>query len=159
VIVVASCILRPFKSLSRIVTAVALCVGVSACQTAGEGGVIESAAKTELRQPAADSIAGDMVSKLAEIVGPGTGTVILKSDGSPFGEALETSLKGWGYAVASSDQEIKGSKPIHLAYAIDNFEGDVLARLSTSAVDIGRAYSVTDAGASPSSPLSVTRRG
>jgi hypothetical protein len=158
VIVVASCILRPFKSLSRIVTAVALCVGISACQTAGKTGVVESADKTELRQSAADAIAGDMVSKLTEIVDPGTGTVILKSDGSPFVKALETSLKGWGYAVAASDQKIEEGKSIHLAYTIDDFEGDVLARLSTSAVDIGRAYSVTDAGASPSSPLSVMRR-
>jgi hypothetical protein len=138
---------------------IAFCAGASACQTASETGVIESADKTELRQSAADAIAGDMVSKLAEIVGPGTGTVILKSDGSAFGQALETSLKGWGYAVAASDQKIEAGKSIHLAYAIDNFEGDVLARLSTSAVDIGRAYSVTDAGASPSSPLSVMLRG
>jgi hypothetical protein len=141
--------------LFRIVTAVAFCAGTSACQSMDEGGVLESAAKTELRQPAADAIAGDMVSKLAEIVGPGTGTVILKSDDSPFGQALETSLKGWGYAISASEQKIEGGKSIHLAYTIDDFEGDVLARLSTSAVDIGRAYSVTDAGASPSSPLSV----
>jgi len=147
------------RMLPRLVAIAVLCASVSACQTMGEGGVMASAEKVEVSPAAASAIAGDMVSKLAEFVGPGTGTVVLKSDGSPFGEALESSLKGWGYAVATPDQKADGSTLIKLAYAVDSFEGSVLARLSTSNVDLGRAYSVTDAGAAPSSPLSIMRRG
>lgn len=147
------------RMLPRLVAIAVLCASVSACQTMGEGGVMASAEKVEVSPAAASAIAGDMVSKLAEVVGPGTGTVVLKSDGSPFGEALESSLKGWGYAVATPDQKADGSTLIKLAYAVDSFEGSVLARLSTSNVDLGRAYSVTDAGAAPSSPLSIMRRG
>jgi hypothetical protein len=125
----------------------------------GESNVLSSADKVELSSASADAIAGDMVSKLAEVVGPGTGTIVLKPDGSPFRQALETSLKGWGYAVASPEQKAKAGETILLAYVVDNFEGGVLARLSTSTVDLGRAYSVTGDGASPSSPLSIMRRG
>jgi hypothetical protein len=148
-----------FTSLARIATVAMICAGISACQTTGEGGLTASADKAELSSAAANAIAGDMVSKLAEVVGPGTGTVVLKSDGSPFGQALASSLQGWGYAVATPDQKTDGSKRIHLAYVIDSFEGSVLARLSTSTVDLGRAYAVTRSGADPSSPLSIMRRG
>lgn len=146
------------SSLARIATVVVMCAGIGACQTAGEGGLTVSADKAELSSIAANAIAGDMVSKLAEVVGPGTGTVVLKSDASPFGKALTSSLKGWGYAVATPDQKTDGSKLIHLAYVVDSFEGSVLARLSTSTVDLGRAYAVTSIGAAPSSPLSIMRR-
>jgi hypothetical protein len=147
-----------FTSLARIATVTVMCAGISACQTAGEGGLAASAEKAELSSTAANAIAGDMVSKLAEVVGPGTGTVVIKSDGSPFGEALASSLKGWGYAIATPDQKTDGSKLIHLAYVVDSFEGSVLARLSTSTVDLSRAYAVTTTGAAPSSPLSILRR-
>lgn len=149
---------RMTGSLTRIATVAVICAGISACQTAGEGGLVASADKADLSSTAANAIAGDMVSKLAEVVGPGTGTVVLKSDGSPFGVALGSSLRGWGYAVATPDQKTDGGKLIHLAYVVDNFEGNVLARLSTSTVDLGRAYAVTSTGAAPSSPLSIMRR-
>ena len=38
-------------------------------------------------------------------------------------------------------------------------EGQVLARLSTKSVELGRAYTVTQAGAQPASALSVMQRG
>ncbi len=104
-----------------------------------------------------DAIAGDMVTRLAEQIGPGTGTIILKPDGSPFGQAFEASLKSWGYAVVT-DQKTEGQTPIPLAYVIDSHEGQVLARLSTNSVELGRAYRVTAAGAAPASPLSIMRR-
>lgn len=147
-----------FTSLARIAAVAAMCAGIGACQTAGEGGLTGDAHKAELSSTAANAIAGDMVSKLAEVVGPGTGTVILKSDGSPFDKALTSSLKGWGYAVATSDQKTDGGKLIQLAYAVDSFEGSFLARLSTPTVDLGRVYAVTSTGAAPSSPLSIMRR-
>ena len=148
-----------FTSLVRIATVAMFCAGFSACQTTGEGGLASSADKAELSSTTANAIASDMVSKLAEVVGPGTGTIVLKSDGTPFGEAMKSSLQGWGYAVATPDQKTDGSKLIHLAYVIDTFEGSVLARLSTSTVDLGRAYAVTSTGAAPSSSLSIMRRG
>lgn len=147
-----------FISLTRIATVAVMCAGISACQTAGEGGFTPSADKAELPLATANAIAGDMVGKFAEIAGPSTGTVVLKSDNSPFGEALVSSLKSRGYAVATPDQKPDGGKLIQLAYAVDSFEDSVLAHLSTSDVDLGRAYAVTTKGAAPSSPLSIRRR-
>lgn len=131
---------------------------LAGCQTLGADGVIASSAPPEISGAAASAIAGDMVSRLAEHVGPGTGTILLKPDGSPFGGALEASLKAWGYAVAS-DQKVDGEKLIPLAYVIDSYDGQVLARLSTGLLDLGRAYTANSAGATPTSPLSVMQRG
>lgn len=131
---------------------------LAGCQSMNADGLVASSAPPEISGPAASAIAGDMVSRLAEHVGPGTGTIVLKPDGSPFGGALEDSLKTWGYAVVS-DQDSKGEKLIALAYVIDSHDGQVLARLSTGSVDLGRAYTTTTTGATPTSPLSVMRRG
>ncbi|CLP58486.1 conjugal transfer protein TrbH [Mycobacterium tuberculosis] len=116
-----------------------------------------SDAPPEISGPAASAIAGDMVSRLAEQIGQGKATVALKVDGSPFGHALEAALKGWGYAVVT-DQKAD-QKVIPLAYVIVPFEGQVLARLSTSSVELGRAYIVTGNGATPASALSLLKRG
>lgn len=145
-------------SATRRFGAVALVAATLAgCQTIGSNGLVASSAPPEISGPAASAIAGDMVTRLAEQVGPGTGTILLRPDGSPFGQALEASLKSWGYAVAT-DQKTDGQTPIPLAYVIDSYEGQVLARLSTNTVELGRAYRVTAAGAAPASPLSVMRR-
>ena len=145
-------------SLARIAVIVVICIAIGACQTAEEGGPTASIDKTDLSPAAANAIAGDMVSKLAEVVGPANGTVVLKSDSSPFGKALAPALKGWGYAVATPDQKTDDKKLIQLAYVVDSFEGYVLARLSTPSTDLGRAYAVTGTGAVPSSPLSILQR-
>lgn len=131
---------------------------LAGCQSLGTGGLVASAAPPEISGPAASAIAGDMVSRLVEQVGPGTAAIRLKRDGSPFGEALEDSLKAWGYAVVT-DQKPDDKKLIQLAYVVDSYDGQVLARLSTTTVELGRAYDVTSAGATPASPLSVMRRG
>lgn len=128
------------------------------CQAMNADGLVTSSAPAEISGAAASAIAGDMVSRLAEHVGPGSGTILLKPDGSPFGGALEDSLKTWGYAVVS-DQDSKGEKLIALAYVIDSHDGQVLARLSTGSVDLGRTYTTTATGAAAASPLSVMRRG
>lgn len=151
-------VIGSFKSLARIAGVAVICIGISACQTAGETDPTASIDKTDLSPAAANAIAGDMVSKLAEVVGPANGTVVLKSDSSPFGKALAPALKGWGYAVATPDQKTDDNKLIQLAYVMDSFEGNVLARLSTPSIDLGRAYAVTGTGAMPSSPLSIMRR-
>lgn len=130
---------------------------LSGCQTLGTDGLVTSNAPAEIAEPAASAIAGDMVSRLAEQIGPGTATVALKQDSSAFGQALEAALKGWGYAVVT-DQQADGSA-IPLAYVVLPFEDQVLARLSTESVELGRAYTLTSAGATPASPLSLMRRG
>ncbi|RUV41876.1 conjugal transfer protein TrbH, partial [Mesorhizobium sp. M5C.F.Ca.IN.020.29.1.1] len=63
-----------------------------------------------------------------------------------------------GYAVVS-DQKTDGEKLIPLTYVIDSYDGQVLARLSTGSLDLGRAYTATSAGATPASPLSVMQGG
>jgi len=100
-----------------------------------------------------------MVSRLSEQVGPGTGTIALKQDGSPFGQAMESALRRQGYAVVTDRNSAGNNAAIPLAYVVEPFEEQVLARLSTKGVELGRAYSVTQQGASPASPLSVMRRG
>ncbi|MDR6955676.1 hypothetical protein J2X65_005059 [Ancylobacter sp. 3268] len=145
--------------LRSLAGAAVLALVLAGCQTAGRGTLIASDAPADVSGPAASAIAGEMVSRLAEQVGPGTATIALKQDGSPFGEALETALKGWGYAVVTDQKTEGGTSIVPLAYMIVPFEGQVLARLSTADVELGRAYSVTAAGATPASPVSVMRRG
>lgn len=145
------------SSIRRVAMLSMFGLSLAGCASFGAGGLVASSAPPDLSGPAASAIAGDMVTKLAEQVGPGTGTIILKPDGSPFGRALETSLKGWGYAVAT-DQKTGGDKTIALAYVIQSYDGQVLARLSTGSIELGRAYAATASGATPSSPLSVMRR-
>ena len=133
---------------------------LAGCQTLGLGGSSSQIVSTDNAQvspAAANVIAEDLVGKLAEVVGPGTGTVVLKSDESAFAVALERSLRDWGYAVAV-DQKVDDASAIPLAFVVDSFEDGVLARLSTSAVDLGRAYVLTETGATPTSPLSVLQR-
>ncbi|MBZ9994097.1 conjugal transfer protein TrbH [Mesorhizobium sp. BH1-1-4] len=151
-------VIGSFKSLARIAGVAVICASIGACQTAGEAGPTASTDKAELSEAAANSIAGDMVSRLAELVGPATGTVVLKANSSPFSKALLSALKRWGYAVATPDQKADSSKLIQLAYVVDSFEGSVLVRLSTPRFDLGRGYTVTGTGAVPSSPLSILRR-
>ncbi|WGR90649.1 conjugal transfer protein TrbH (plasmid) [Bradyrhizobium sp. ISRA443] len=150
--------MRRVSSMPRLVLLSVLGLPLAGCAAFGSGTLVASSAPADLSGPAASAIAGDMVTKFAEQVGPGTGTIILKPDGTPFGQALETSLRSWGYAVAT-DQKTKGEKTIPLAYVIESYNGQVLARLSTGSVELGRAYTATAAGASPASPLSVMQRG
>jgi hypothetical protein len=149
-----------FSSTIRIIAiAAAVSILVAGCQSSGVEGLSESNAPPELSGPAASAIAGDMVSRFAEQIGQGKVTIALSQDNSPFGQALESALKGWGYAVVTDQKTDGKTKLVSLAYVIEPFEGQVLARLSTAGVEIGRAYSVTAAGATPASPLSVMQRG
>jgi len=145
------------SSIHRIVLLSLLALPLAGCASFGGGGLVASSAPPGLSGAAASAIAGDMVTKFAEQVGPGSGTIILKPDGSPFGQALETALKSWGYAVAT-DQKTAAEKAIPLAYVIQAYDCQVLARLSTGSVELGRAYTTTASGASPASPLSVMQR-
>ncbi len=130
---------------------------MSGCQS-GTDALTTSASPPELSEAASSAIAGDMASRFAEQVGQGTGILVLKQDTSPFGQALVAALKTSGYAVAT-EQATENKKPsVQLAYIIDDFEGQTLARLSTGSIELARAYSTTTGGASPSSPLSVMQR-
>lgn len=131
---------------------------LAACQTLGGRGLVASAVTTEMSEEAAASIAAHMVGRFAEQTGPGNTTVLLTLDGSVFGQALERSLKGWGYAIATG-QPTEGTATVPLAYIIDTYEGGLLVRLSTPSVEITRLYELSASGAEPSSPISVMERG
>ncbi|MFC3721904.1 conjugal transfer protein TrbH [Neoaquamicrobium sediminum] len=150
--------MRNTSLLARAAAIVLCAVLLAGCQTLGGAGLVQSTATAQLTPEAASSIAGDMVGRLAEQVGPGRTTIQLKPDGSVFGQALEASLRGWGYAVAT-DQATDGTNTVALAYVVDDFEGSVLVRLSTLAVDLTRVYRLGAEGATPVSPLSVMQRG
>lgn len=133
------------------------CAGlVSGCQSTLSG--VESKSPPELSPVAATAIAGDLIPRLAEELGPSKGTILLLHDSSPFGSALETSLRTWGYAV-STEKDAKDTKTIRLAYVVSSMDGQFLARLDVGSVELGRVYSPTATGATPSSPLSIMRRG
>lgn len=150
---------RALRSLRNFAAACTIAIFLSGCQSIGTDGLVASNAPPEISGPAASAIAGDMVSRLAEQIGPGKATVALKADASPFGQALEAALKGWGYAVVTDQKTDSGTTVISLAYVILTVDGQVLARLSTNSVELGRAYTVTANGATPASALSLMRRG
>ncbi len=150
---------KRLKPIRCLVAVGALGILLSGCQSVDTDGLATSAAPPEISGPAAGAIAGDMVSRLAEQIGQGKATVVLKQDGSPFGQALEAALKGWGYAVVTDQKTDGGAAVIPLAYVIMPYDGQVLARLSTSSVELGRAYTVTTSGAIPASAVSLMRRG
>ena len=130
---------------------------LSGCSTLGPDGLVASTAPAELSAPAASAVAGDLVPRLAEQIGQGKATVVLKPDGSAFGAALETSLRSWGYTV-TTEHESKDPKAIKLAYAVVSVDGQILARLSTGTIEIGRVYATTATGAQPASPISLMTR-
>lgn len=132
---------------------------LSSCQTAGDA-LTTSSTPVAVTGPAASAIAGDMASRLAEQIGPpgATTTIKMETDTSEFATALEAALKGWGYDVVTDGKIAKDAKPVELAYAIEGFDGQVLVRVSTPSIALGRAYTPTAAGATPASPLSIMQR-
>lgn len=149
-----------FAFARRALTTLCLATSIAGCQTFGLGtpSVLASTDHAQVSTAVASIIAEDLVGRLAEVVGPGTGTMSLKPDNSAFAVALEQSLRDWGYAVVV-DQTAEGENVIPVAYVIDTFDDGVLARLSTNTIDLGRAYTLTASGATPTSPLSVLQRG
>lgn len=131
---------------------------LAGCQTADDT-LTTSSTPIAVTGATAGAIAGDMASRLAEQVGP-AGTTILKmdKDTSEYAVALEAALKGWGYTVIADGKVGKDQKPVEIAWSIDSFDGQVLARVSTPAIALGRAYTATSAGATPASPLSIMQR-
>lgn len=141
----------------RIAAVAFVSFSLAACTTTG--GYFSPQASMDaakLDATSAEGVAADMVARLAEHVGPGTGTIALKSDNSAFATAFDKHLRSWGYAV---DPAATGAGAIPLAYTVDTADGQVLARISTSSVELARSYQATTTGAVPSSPLSVMKRG
>lgn len=131
---------------------------LSGCQISYET-LTTSSTPIAITGATASAIAGDMASRLAEQVGPaGTTTLKMDKDTSEYAAALEAALKGWGYTVIADGKAGKDQKSIEVAWSIDSFDGQVLARISTPAIALGRAYTATSAGATPSSPLSIMQR-
>ncbi len=142
------------KTIAAIIVAFAL----SGCQTADETLTINST-PIAVTGATASAIGGDMASRLAEQVGPpGTTTLKMDKGTSEYAAALEAALKGWGYTVIVDGKVGKDQKPVEVAWSIDSFDGQVLARVSTPAIALGRAYTATSAGATPASPLSIMQR-
>jgi type IV secretion system protein TrbH len=129
------------------------------CQTAD--GLSQSAASTEITGSAASAIAGDIAGRYAEQAGSPGAPIKMHRDTSDFAIALESALKGWGYTVIDGKNEASKQgpdKPVELAYSIIVADGHVLTRLSTDALELGRAYSVVNGVAKPDSPLALMRR-
>ena len=145
-------------TLTRAAAALLTATCLAGCGTMGDGALTASSGPSEIPPAAAAAIAGDMVGQLTERIGPARPTVQLKTDSSPFSQALQSSLKTWGYGVVTDGQVQTGST-ITLAYVVEPMDGQYLARLSTNDFDLGRFYRVTTTGAAPSSPLSVLERG
>ena len=150
--------MRAIRTLFRLPAALLLLALLAACQTMSGPSLIRSEVTAELAPESAIAIAGDMVGRLAEQVGPGTTTIELRGSDTLFGPALEAALREWGYAVVT-DQATEGTAVTPLAYSIDPFEGGVLVRLSTLQVELTRMYTLSATGATPASPLSVMQRG
>ena len=124
----------------------------------GTSGLVASTAPIEMTASAASAIAGDLVPRLAEQLGQGKATIVLKPDSSAFGAALEAALRTWGFAV-TTDGEVKDQNEIRLAYVLAPVDGQILARLTTGSLEIGRIYATSGTGAIPASPVSVMQRG
>jgi hypothetical protein len=102
---------------------------------------------------AASAVAADMAGKLSERMGPSTGTIFLRRDGSPFGAAFEESLRRRGLSVSTEKGSAAGGVPV--AYSITSLNGSIMVRLSLPSVELTRTYAISASGASPVSPLSV----
>jgi type IV secretion system protein TrbH len=143
------------RKLIALVLAAAL---ASSCQST-EDALTTSSTQVAVTGPAASAIAGDMASRLAEQIGlTSTTSIKMENDKTEFATALEAALKGWGYIVITDGKMVKDQNPVEISYSLDSFDGQFLAHLGTPSVALGRTYTVTGAGATPSSPLSVMQR-
>ncbi len=121
-----------------------LLVGIllAGCQTADDT-LATGSTPTAISGSAASAIAGDITSRLAEQIGPAGSTAIkMDKDTSEFAVALEAALKGWGYTFVTDGKADKGVRFVELSYSIDSVDSQILARLSTPSIALGRASGV-----------------
>jgi len=159
-------------SFIRTLASAAVVSQLSACASLGIDAPgtaprLASTAPPQMTMPAATAIAGDLVPRLTDQLGRANATVVLTLDHSVFGSALEASLRNAGFAVATDDdagnrgardQGTGDQNVIRLAYVLTPIDGQLLARLTTGSLEIGRVYAATDTGAAPTSPVSVMQR-
>ncbi len=133
---------------------------LASCMSTGDGWFNPkgSTSVADLSPAASAAIANDIAGKLAQSVGPGTGTVLLKMDKSQFGAALMSALRSQGYAVAEADQKPTGDQVIPLSYTVNRDGANVLVRITTPSVELSGTYLVTPDGAAPSAPVAVLTR-
>lgn len=144
--------------MKKTIAALIVTAVLAGCQTADDT-LTTSSTPIAVTGATASAIASDMASRLAEQVGQaGTMTLKMDKDTSEYSAALEAALKGWGYTVIADGTVGKDQKPVEVAWSIDSFDGQVLARVSTPAIALGRAYTATSTGATPASPLSIMQR-
>lgn len=144
--------------MNKIVAALMIASVLPGCQSA-EDTLTTSSTPLAVTGVTASAIAGDMASRLAEQVGlAGTTSLKMENDTSEYAAALEAALKGWGYTIISGGKVGKDQKPLEVAWSVDSYEGQVLARISTLSIALGRAYTATSTGAIPASPLSIMQR-
>lgn len=140
--------------MCRLIPYILTSVLLSGCQSLDGG--LSTARPTTISARAAGAIAGDMASRLTEQIGAAGTTALKMSEGSSdYAVALKAALKGWGYTVVADQKGGKGARPVDLAYSIDTMDGQVLARISTPSIWLSRAYTATEAGATPTTPLSI----
>ena len=149
--------MRIIYKTRKFFAALTLSAALTACQTLGPGGLPVSRAMPELSPAASQAIADDMTARLTEVAAPQA--VRIKGDQTAFATALEGSLARAGYTIATTDEKAVSDTGLRLAYVVEEFEGNVLARLSTEAADLGRVYRVTGDSVEPVSPVSIKRRG
>jgi len=142
----------------RTVHLLMLCISViSGCETIDDT-VATSSAPPAASAAVAGAIAGDLASRFAEQNGPKTSApIVMRKDNTEFANALEAALKGWGYSVITDGRGHQPSKSVALSYSLHGFDNQILAKLATPTIALGRTYDVTTGGATPSSPLSVMR--
>jgi len=128
----------------------------SGCQTVDDS-FSQDSTPVAISSGAASAIAGDLASRLAEQVPPATTAIRMEPDKSDFAVALEAAMKGWGYTVVP-DTGTKDRKAVALSYSLQSMDGQLLAQVSTPALALGRAYTVSGTGAVPASPLSIMQR-
>lgn len=108
---------------------------------------------------AANAIASDMVGIFAEQSGSPKGTLLATrpDDGSTYSAALATALTRWGYSQSANETDEKQERSIELRWSLDASEGQILARLSSPSITLGRAYALIANGAEPTSSPSILR--
>jgi len=144
--------------MRRLLIPLLTALSLTSCQTPDEA-LTTNSDPIAINGATAGAIAGDMASRLAEQIGRADTTVIkMDKDTSEYAAALQAALKGWGYTVIVDGKAGKDQKPVELAWSVDNFEGQILARLTTPSIALGRAYTPTSAGAILASPLSIMQR-
>jgi type IV secretion system protein TrbH len=139
----------------RVLVLLVAIASLSGCQGMGRE-VGETANSRQVSVPAVSAIAGDMAARLTEqIRKQDTTSIRLPEDKTEFSVAFEAALKGWGYRIVTDSGDDKARKPIDVSFSLDGYEGLLLARVATPSLTLARTYSVTAAGATPSSPLSI----